>query len=258
MANTFSTLLTFNKTSHPFNGVDMTLASKISSLLGQHGYANDFHTWEGPAGDSAAPGTGGWICTSVDTGGDAGEVVDVKDSTTYGALRILTNDADNDNTQIQMNGSALKYVAGKQMWFFARIAPQDANDGEIGIGLILETDTDMVNTFPDDGIFFEKTETATELDFHVRKDGTSSESTAVTGTLADDTFRIVGFHVQTDGSIDVYDGTDVDALVNVATVASTNANLPDDEDLTVAIQVQTGTTATRYLDIDWLLVAQER
>lgn len=255
--NEFNQLVKFVKTGHPFTGMPQHFAAQISSM-GFHGYVNDFHSWEGAVGDSAAPGTGGWIVTSVDGGGDAGEVIDVKDSTTYGALRILSNDADNDSTQIQLNGSAFKYVAGKRLWFFTRWAVQDADDSEVGFGLVIETATDMIGTAPTDGLYFEKAETATAMDFHVRKDDAETESTLLGGTLSDDTYRIQGFVVNTDGSITVYDGTDIEAMTVVATIAATNANLPTDEDLTIAYHVQTGAAATRYLDIDWVLCVQER
>ena len=220
---------------------------------GINGYHSHFNRWEGPTGDSAT-GVGGWICTSVDGGGDAAEVVAVRDSQTHGILRITSNDADNDNTQIQMRGSTFKYIAGKRLWFGIRIAPEDADDGEIGFGLILETDTDMVNTLPADGIFFEKAETATKMDFHVRQDGTSSGLDSFdSSAMADGTFHTYQVYIDEKGNIHAYyDG----ALIT--TVAASNANIPDDEDLTVAIQIQTGTGAVTHLDIDWLYCYQER
>lgn len=184
----------FRSSSHsgPLEGVPLEIASQLGSdgLGGIQYYFNHFHRWEGPALDAASPGTGGWICTSVDGGGDAGESIAVRDSAQYGVLRIVTNDADNDNTQLQLKGSGIRYVPGKQLWFGIRLAPQDADDGEIGFGLIIESDVDMLNTLPTDGLFFEKAETATAMDFHARKNGTSTEKTALdTTAMADDTFR---------------------------------------------------------------------
>lgn len=41
-------------------------------------------------------------------------------------------------------------------------------------------------------------------------------------------------------------------------IAAGDANIVDDEDLTLAIQIQTGAAATRYIDIDWVYIAVER
>ena len=248
--------MVYSNPGHRFDGLPMGAFDKISSLSGFQYYANDFIVWEGPTGDAAAPGTGGWICTSVDAGADTAESVDVLDTVEYGILRINSNNADNDNTQLQMNGASFFYVVGKRLWFEIRIALEDVNDGEVLFGMILESDVDAINTLPAHGIFFEKNETAVDFDFHVRQGGTSTEDTLFSGaTLADDTFFTMGFVIDVVGNITpYYNGTAGTA------VAVGNANIPNaaGEDMTVAIQVQTGTTATRYVDVDYLLAAQER
>ena len=240
----------------PLNSAPMHLVDKLAPVTGYQGFALSFaEPWQGPVGDGTA---GGWTVTSVDGGGDAGEVVGIRDTDEGGVLRILTNDADNDNTQLQMAGSVFKYNVGKQMWFFAKVAVEDANLSDLAMGLIIESDTNMINTFPTDGIFFEKVTVPTEMDFHVRKNGASTESTLITGTLADDTFRVMGFHVDVAGNVHAYDGTTFQNMVKVATVAVGNANIPDDVALTPAFQVQTGGAATRYMDIKAVMVAQEQ
>lgn len=242
----------------PISNAPISVAAMIglnaAGTQGINGYQSHFNRWEGPVGDAAAPGTGGWIVTSVDGGGDAAEVVDVLDSTTHGVLRITSNDADNDNTQIQLNGSTFKYTVGKRMWFGIRCCPRDADDAEFAFGLIIESDVDMINTLPTDGIFFEKAETATAMDFHVRKNGTSTEDTSInSATMADDVMHTYQFYVDEKGNIHYYyDGT------LIGTVAAGNANIPDDEDLTLAIQIQAGAAAAESADIDWVYVYQER
>lgn len=239
--------LRYSRAGHWLHGLPLNfLPSTYNSWFG---YSNDFVKWEGPTAASASPGTGGWIAAQVGT-----MAVDVRDSATDGILRLITSGVDNDNATLQLNGSPFAYTPAERMWFGIRCAPQDADDGEIGFGLAIEGDTDFLNTFPTDGLFFEKSETATAMDFHARKDGVSSELTSLdTTAMADSVFHEYGFRVDTGGLVRVfYDG------VQVGSVAVGNANLPNDEDLSLYLAVQTGAAATRFLDIDWVFVAQER
>ena len=244
----------------PFDGLPLEIVGQLGSSAGLSGihvaYFNQFYIWEGPNADSAAPGTNGWIVTSVDGGGDTLESLDILDNAQFGVLRIQTNNADNDNTQLQLNGSSFRYIVGKRLWCFARFALEDVNDGEFAFGLIIETDTDMINTLPTDGIFFEKAETAVDLDFHARKNAASTEKTSALGTtLTDGGFVTVGFLVDVLGNvIPCFNG----AMLTAKTIFAGDTKIPDDEDLTFAIQIQTGTTAVRYVDLGWLLLVQER
>ena len=246
----------FGYPGHRFDGLPLEVVGQVGAegITGIQYYFNHFYRWEGPTSEQAAPGTGGWICSVVDTGAANAEVIDVLDSNTYGVLRMVTNSADNDVVQLQLNGSAFQYTSGKRLWCFARIRLQDANDGEVFFGLALEGDTNVFSTFPTDGIFFEKSETATDFDFHVRKNGSSTEDTTFSGqTLADSTWYEIGLVVDASGNVTPYfDGTAYTAVASGAT------NIPDDEDLTLYMAVQTGAAATRYIDFDWILVAQER
>lgn len=265
MATGFRGPLRYRNTGHPLDGAPLDAVGRLSSLAKDNTpdgvrlahYATDFDLWEGPVAKTAElAGQGGWIVTTVDGGGDLAEVVDTRDSGTYGILRLLTNDADNDNVCLRQNGSPWKYVSGKRLWFAIRCAPQTANDGELFFGLGLEADEDPFNVFPTDGLFFEKAETATKMDFHARKAGASTERTSIdTSAMVDATMHEYAFQVDAQGNIHVYyDGTEVAA----AAVAAGNANIPNVEDLSIYLAVQTGNAATRYFDIDHLLIAQER
>lgn len=241
---------------HALTGLPLEVAGLIGEDLtsGVNGYASHFNRWEGPTADAAAPGTGGWFAVSVDGLAGAAESIDVRDSATHGVLRIQTNAADNDNTNIFLNGTGFKYTVGKRLWFLARVAPQTANDGELFFGLAIEGATDPINTQPTDGLFFSKAETDTTMTFNVRKNATSTTKTALdTSAMANDTFHTYGFFVDEVGNISIsYDGDEV------ATVASTDTNLPNDEDLTIILGVQTGSAATRYMDVDYVVAYQER
>lgn len=244
--------------SHPFTGLPLEVVGALgdTGVGGVNGYFNHFNSWEGPVADVASPGTAGWIVSGT---GNAGSVT-VRDSAQHGILRMLTGSTENDVLQMQLAGSGFRYVAGKRMWVAARFALEDANDGEFAFGLAIETDVDVINTLPSDGFFFEKSETATDLDFHCRLNGTSTEKTSIGLTLADATFVIVGFCVDAVGNVIPFAGTSLStaSVLSSKVVAAGNANICTDEDLTLFAEIQTGAAATRYADFDWLLAFQER
>lgn len=246
----------FGRPNHPLDGVPWHFAVHIFGMSQYEGYSNDFYQWEGPLATST--GLTGWIVTSTEAGAGA-TALTIRDGVQGGVLRITTDSADNDRAQLQLDGSPFRYVSGRRMWCYARLAPQTAADGEIGFGLIEESDTDMVNTFPTEGIFLEKTETGTDFTCHARQSGTST-SGALGATLANDTMLNVGFSVVPSGAIQFYRGTSINNMVNGFNVAVGNANIPDaaSDQLTLAVEIQTGDATTRYLDLDWILAVQER
>ena len=195
----------------------------------------------------ASGAAGSWIATATEAGAGAA-AIDVADSTTYGVLSVVNDAADNDNCQLQLNGSMFRYVVGKRMWFGIRCSLDDVNLADLAFGLIIESDTNMINTFPTDGIFFEKISTATAMDFHVRKNGTSTEAAAIdSSAMVDATMRTYQFYVDDKGNIYYY----IDGVL-IGTVAAGDANIVDDEDLTLAFQVQNGSAVARTLKVDWI------
>jgi hypothetical protein len=131
------------------------------------------------------------------------------------------------------------------MWCFAKFNISDADDMEAVFGLLppaaeAAADTTAELLALDDGIYFEKAETATEFDAHTRKNDTSTEATLCTATFADGTDRILGFSVDVAGNVHFWDGTTIDNLVEVATVNVTGAALAKD------------------ITVDWFFVVQER
>ena len=244
----------YRRSGHWLDGLPLEAFEKgcAPSYDGYDVYANNFYEWTGPTVASALPGTGGWAVGQTGTA-----AVDVSDSQTGGALRVATSAVDNDITTVELNGSGFKFVKGKEAWFGIRMATDaTAADGELffGLGIEAAVSTSPITTNPTDGLFFEKSETATAMDFHARKNSLSSESTALdTTALAANVFHIYGFYIDTDGKIHIiYDNTEV------ASVAAGNANIPDDEDLTIFFSNQTGAAAASVLFVDWVFAAFQR
>jgi len=242
-------------TTHPFHNMPRMAVDGIARVTGYQYYSDDFIHYVGP---NTAGESGGWILTETAAGAGNAQRVDVDNSQQFGKLLLLTDNGDNDLENLQMTGEPWRYVSGKRLWFFCEYELSDANDGECFLGLALE-DTSLIAGVTD-GIYFDKAETATVLDFKVTKNSTTTTNT-ITGTIADATARIAGFYVDSSGDIHAYEGAasgGIDGIAEVATVQSSQANIPDDEDLMISLSIQTGTTAANSMSLDWLFACQER
>lgn len=200
-----------------------------------HTYFEDFDTF------TAAD----WTITTVEAGsGDATEALTDADG---GVLLITNDDADNDSDFFNKVGESFLMEAGKQCFFKARFKVSDATQSDVVMGLQI-TDTTPLDVT--DGIFFQKDDGDTNIDFYVEKDDTATSETAI-GTLADDTYIELAFY---------YNGIDsVEAFVDGGRVASlVTDNLPDDEALTVSFGIQNGEAAAKTMSVDYIFVCKER
>lgn len=241
---------------HGFDGLPLQIVDQITSedsqYLGTTGliyYFNHFHEWTGPVAEGTA---GGWTLT-----GTTGTATVVPSDTKVGALVLTTDNTASATFALQRgNGTAgmnMAYTVGKRMWFFLRFKLLTVASMELFVGLgTADTSPSTTGTFPSDGLFFEKAASATVLDFHARKDGTSTEKTSTSGTLVDDTYTVLGFMIDELGNIMPYqDGV---ALTSKAIVAGT-ANIPASTDVLQLNLAFIGQAMT--MTVDWVLVAQE-
>lgn len=186
-----------------------------------------------------------WTITTTEAGiGSATEALTDGDG---GLLLVTNDDADNDADFFQKVGESFTFAAGKKLLFKARFKVSDATQSDFVIGLQI-TDTAPLDVT--DGVFFQKDDGDANLDFHVEKDDTATDATAI-ATVADDTFLTVAF---------AYDGkSTVTYFVDDAAKGSVSAtNLPDDEALTVSFGIQNGEAAAKTMTVDYLFVAKER
>lgn len=248
----------YDETGHPFTGLPLDIVAQIGNDGdgGMYQMFNHFTEWAGPVADGTL---GGVVMTSVNTGRVdlPAQASGVQDS----VIRLTADGTDNDNSMLEWRLVPMNYTVGKQMWFFMRFELEDADDAEVHFGL-MTTNADFIAGLPADGLFFEKAETATDFDFHVRKDGTSTENTpAGLGlTLADDTFVTLGFHVNAAGTVTPYSISNAGVVTAGTAHLSTDANMPDAaaDIMTPHVGIETGDTAETYIGIDWLAVVRER
>ena len=196
-----------------------------------HVYFNDFDTYV--AGD--------WTITEVGAGTRALTDVD------GGALLITNAGVEDDHNYLNKKGESFLFTTGKSLFFKARFKVSHATQSDFVIGL-QTTDTTPLDAR--DGVFFQKDDGDTNLDFHVEKDDVATDATAI-HTIVADTFLTVGFY---------YDGRDkIRYYVNdvqKGTLAITN--MPDDEELTTSIAIENGDGNARSLTLDFVFVARER
>lgn len=245
---------------HPYDGLPLNVIDQIyprtgepstSGAAGVVGYFSQFFGWEGPTAEGSASG---WTLS-----GATGTATVVINNVRHGEI-VLTADATANCDPTLQYGSAtlgarFVYQVGKQIWCFARCKLSTVTSMEFFFGLgTPDTEPTVTNTLPADGIFFEKANAATNLDFHARQDGTSTERTLMLpSVLVDDTYVIIGFVVDKLGNVIPYhNGT---ALVS-KTIAAGDANLPSAA--ADVMQFITGFRgASQTATYDWIMFFQE-
>lgn len=197
-----------------------------------HVYFNDFDEYV--AGDWTITASG--ASTAALTDADGGRL-------------LLTHVATTDDNTHFMNkkGESFTMVSGKKAWFKCLFRHSDATQSDIVVGLQI---TDTTPLAVSDGIYFQKDDGDTNIDFYVTKDSVSSSLTGI-GTLANATDITLGWYY--DGDSKVY------AYINDVEVGSLGVtNLPTTE-LTVSIATQTGDAlGTKTMTIDYIFAAKER
>jgi hypothetical protein len=198
-----------------------------------------------------------WTITTTEGGsGDATEAV----ADANNGILVITNDgADNDCDWFQKVGETFLLASGKKLFFKSRFKVSDATQSDWIMGLQV-TDTTPLDTGGDgvtDGIFFQKDDGDTNIDFYVQKDASGGQltNTAVTTAAADDTFMTLGFYFDGARYVDVYKD---DVLVYVADLTATLSTYLPNTELTISFGIQNGAAAAKVLSIDYIFVAQER
>lgn len=199
-----------------------------------HVYFNDFDTYV----------VGDWTLTTTEAG--AGSATEALTDVDGGALLITNDAADNDLDFFQLVGESFKFEVGKKLFFKARFKVSDATQSDFVMGLQIRDTTPLDVT---DGVFFQKDDGDTNLDFHVEKNNTSTDATAI-ATVGTGFFTVAFYY---DGVSKVHYYVDD---VKKGSLATTN--LVDDEELTVSFGIQNGEAVAKTMTVDYIFVAKER
>ena len=192
-----------------------------------------------------------WLVTADNAGTHV-----IADASVGGVLRITPGTSAGDFRSSQLNGESFAVRNNKKMWFGARFAISDADDGPYFIGMA-STDVTGATLGPivdgtNDSIGFRSASASSAVMHYVVEDDTV-ETAATTGvTLEDGVFVDVGWYLNGRSRIDMF--------VNGARVWRGSTNIPDDGAYltpTIEIGSTTGTTST-YMDVDWIYAICER
>lgn len=202
-------------------------------------YLDDFI--DGPNADADFDNR--WTVTRTEAG--AGESTMTRVDGVGGELKILTDANENDGINAQLIGESFKLAAGTALYFGIRAKLSEATELDAFFGLAI-TDTDILGGVTD-RIGFQKLDGETDITAMLEKDSTETLTAAL--ATADTDYHTYEFFLEADGSVEFFiDG------VSVATPAT--ANLPDNEELRVTLQVLAGDANARNVLIDWIRVIQ--
>ena len=190
---------------------------------------------------------GTWLVTVTDDNPDNTEVIVTSDDEPGGVVTMTTNDADNDALSLQMNGEAWKPAEFKDIWFVCRFKITDVSECDWFLGLAT-TDTAVV-AGTTNSIGFRCPDSTGDIDVVV-ENGTSETATDTGVDLSDATFVKVGFHVQSNDVVEFM----VDDVIKVRTTD----NLPEDDPLTLTMEIRNDGAAANTLEVDYIGCAQLR
>lgn len=168
------------------------------------------------------------------------------DSTTGGAVRLTVGGADNDKVQIQSFSELYKFAARWPAYFGCKVSLVDASESDLHAGFIIR-DTDFSDGVSD-GIYFRVADGSAVVSLVLEQD--SAETTVELFTAVDATAYTLELYIDSDY---VY------AYVNGAlatSVACSNANFCNDEDLCATIGQQAGAGAANHATLYWLRALQ--
>jgi hypothetical protein len=165
-----------------------------------------------------------------------------------GLIRLGNSAADNDNSWLQTANPTFQIVAGKKLFFSARVTPSDATQSDFVAGLQIAVATNNFLT-PVNGIFFIKDDDAATIEFVSRAASAETTSGAIK-TLVDATQYHLEFFY--DGGADLWASIDGTVLSRITPAALPSVLMG------ATFGCQNGAAVAKTLDIDQVVVLQER
>lgn len=183
-------------------------------------------------------------CTVTQTNGTIVAV----DSTAEMPVLFTLGGADNDKVEVQSTSEGFYFASAWPAYFGCKVGQfVDADQTDMSFGLIIR-DTDIAGGVTD-GVYFRIVDEAATLALVLEKN--SAETTSEIVTTTESTDYVLEFY---------YDGAGyVHAYLNgvlVTSIATSNANWPNDEHLTATVAVQAGEGTANNVRVYWARAIQ--
>jgi hypothetical protein len=166
-----------------------------------------------------------------------------------GALLITCAANENDGVSLQVkNSESFKFDAAYPCYFGIKLQSNDVDQSDFIAGLCI-TDTALLGGLSD-GVYFRSVDGAATVQFVLEKD--SVETSSSVATMTDAAYITLEFY---------YDGANISAYVDgvlAATVANTDTNFPNNEELTPSLEYLTGEAVANTAQVAWLRAIQIR
>ena len=182
--------------------------------------------------------------TPVEVG--AGTSTVVQSVTAGNGMLFTTAGNENDGVSLQLKGESFKFESDKPLYLGAKMTLSSATESDLLFGMCI-TDTALLGGMTD-GAYFECLDGSTDINFVTEKGSTETTTGTAMGTM-DTSAHIYEIY---------WDGTTMHAYLDGTETALTQTNIPDDEDLTVSIEVLNGDAAAMTLNVHWLRAIQLR
>lgn len=205
----------------------------------------------------AAASTAYWTLTVTEAG--AGNAASAVVAGNGGAISLTNDAADDDLIAVQCKPAAFTTFSGKKAFFKARFKVSDATQSDWMMGLYV-VDTAPLAAGGDgvtDGIFFQKDDGDTNIDFYVQKNTTTGQltTTAWTTAAAADTYMTLAWAWDGKRYINLYKD---DVFILAVDLTTTVSNYLPDTDLAVSFMIQNGEAVAKSMTIDYVFAALER
>ena len=196
---------------------------------------------------SAADQLAGWLNTEVDVGGGDTTATLVAGSV-GGELALKSAENESDGNNVQLLGEAFYFADKYPTYIGAKFRSNDVDQTEVVLGLCI-SDTDLAGGLTD-GLYFRVLDTIGTLQLVAEKN--SAETIIGLATLTDDIY-VTAEMLYTDGVVKAYING-----IQVAQLADSDPNFPDDEYLTPSMASVAGEAVVggNTTTIDWFRCIQ--
>ncbi len=167
-----------------------------------------------------------------------------------GVAKFVNDTGDNDNYYYIGVYEFVLLNSSKDVWLITRIRILDVSEADWFVGLTTKAMNAANELFDsrEDSIGFYGADGSANINAECNKDSSATQETAL-GTLTDDTFMDLKFHVVNTSTVEFF--------INNQYVATIPTNLPDDEEMAFAFGCRNGTGGANAMSIGRTIIIMD-